>query len=171
MDCTSVMVSGGKKNEQYIAGLIKPIISWIEKTKDPQDQRKSSDHHTGVVDLLLFDGDSNVQKAAQLVSVAYPRIMHVNRQGGKAPRWQLATKAARGKGKAPRAGGVKKPHCYQPGTFALREIWKFQKSSNLLISKLPFQHLVREIVYDILKKIKDSRAHQRWLSRRLQKPI
>ena len=73
VDCTSVMASGGKKSAQYIAGLIKPIISRIEKTKDPQGQQKSTDH-TGVVDLLLFDGASNVQKAAQLVSVAYPRI-------------------------------------------------------------------------------------------------
>ena len=31
-------------------------------------------NHTGVVDLLLFDGASNVQKAAHLVSVAYPQI-------------------------------------------------------------------------------------------------
>jgi hypothetical protein len=31
-------------------------------------------HSYKIVDLLLFDGASNVQKAAQLVSVAYPRI-------------------------------------------------------------------------------------------------
>ena len=41
VDCTSEMASGGKKSAQCIAGLIKPIISRIEKTKDPQDQRKS----------------------------------------------------------------------------------------------------------------------------------
>ena len=40
--------------------------------------------------------------------------------GGKAPRKQLATKAARKS--APTAGGVKKPHRYRPGTVALREI-------------------------------------------------
>ena len=33
--------------------------------------------------------------------------------GGEAPRWQLVTKAAHGKGKALRAGGVKKPHRYR----------------------------------------------------------
>ena len=37
--------------------------------------------------------------------------------GGKAPRKQLATKAARKS--APTAGGVKKPHRYRPGTVAL----------------------------------------------------
>ena len=37
-------------------------------------------------------------------------------------------------------------HRYQPGTVALREIWKYQKSTELLIGKLPFQHLVHEIL-------------------------
>ena len=41
--------------------------------------------------------------------------------------------------------GIKKPHRYRPGTVALREIRKFQKSTDLLIRKLPFQRLVREI--------------------------
>src|ERR1700712_4749392 len=88
--------------------------------------------------------------------------------GGKAPRKQLAAKAARKS--APAAGGVKKPHryklvlfCfafqsaerllagtnrYRPGTVALREIRRYQKSTELLIRKLPFQRLVREIAQD-----------------------
>lgn len=63
--------------------------------------------------------------------------------GGKAPRKQLATKAARGS--APAMEGVKKRHRYRPGTVALREIRRYQKSTNLLISRLPFQRLVREV--------------------------
>ena len=66
--------------------------------------------------------------------------------GGKAPRKQLATKAARKS--APATGGVKKPHRYRPGTVALREIRRYQKSTELLIRKLPFQLLVREIAQD-----------------------
>ncbi|WRX10362.1 Histone H2A/H2B/H3 - like 4 [Theobroma cacao] len=66
--------------------------------------------------------------------------------GGKAPRKQLATKAARKS--APATGGVKKPHRFRPGTVALREIRKYQKSTELLIRKLPFQRLVREIAQD-----------------------
>ncbi|QGN17431.1 Histone H3 [Kluyveromyces marxianus] len=66
--------------------------------------------------------------------------------GGKAPRKQLASKAARKS--APSTGGVKKPHRYKPGTVALREIRRFQKSTELLIRKLPFQRLVREIAQD-----------------------
>ena len=34
---------------------------------------------------------------------------------------------------------------YRPGVVALREIRKYQKSVNLLIKKIPFQRLVREI--------------------------
>ena len=55
--------------------------------------------------------------------------------GGKAPRKQLATKAARKS--APATGGIKKPHRFRPGTVALR-----------VIRKLPFQRLVREIAQD-----------------------
>src|ERR1700731_4377952 len=66
--------------------------------------------------------------------------------GGKAPRKQLASKAARKS--APSTGGFKKPHRYKPGTVALREIRRYQKSTELLIRKLPFQRLVREIAQD-----------------------
>ncbi|GKV26351.1 hypothetical protein SLEP1_g35676 [Rubroshorea leprosula] len=46
--------------------------------------------------------------------------------GGKAPRKQLAAKAARKS--APATGGVKKPHRFRPGTVALREIKKAVQS-------------------------------------------
>jgi histone H3 len=68
--------------------------------------------------------------------------------GGKAPRAQLAAKANLQAGKAPLPKAfsvVKKPHRYRPGTVALREIRKYQKSVDLLICKLPFSRLVREI--------------------------
>ena len=64
-----------------------------------------------------------------------------NATGGKAPRKQLATKAARKESPS----GAKRPHRYRPGTVALQEIRKYQKSTDLLIRKLPFQRLVREI--------------------------
>ena len=47
--------------------------------------------------------------------------------GGKAPKKRLATKASRKS--APTFGGVKKPHRYRPGTVALREIRRYQKST------------------------------------------
>ncbi|XP_069412188.1 histone H3.3A-like [Ovis canadensis] len=66
--------------------------------------------------------------------------------GGKAPRKQLATKTPCKN--APSTRGVKKPHRYRPGTVALREIRCYQKSTELLILKLPIQRLVREIAHD-----------------------
>lgn len=66
--------------------------------------------------------------------------------GGKAPRKELATKAARMT--ATGLGGSRRPHRYRPGTVALRQIRKYQKSTELLIRKLPFQRLVREIAQD-----------------------
>jgi histone H3 len=60
--------------------------------------------------------------------------------GGKAPRKMLATKAARKS--APASGGIKKPHRYRPGTVALREIRKYQKSTEFLIRKASEAYLV-----------------------------
>ncbi|XP_034015778.1 histone H3.2-like [Thalassophryne amazonica] len=66
--------------------------------------------------------------------------------GGKAQRKQLANKATWKS--APATGDVKKPHHYRPGTMTLRAIRRYQKSTNLLIRKLSFQCLVREIAQD-----------------------
>jgi len=80
--------------------------------------------------------------------------------GGKAPRKQPAAKKTTG-GKRPAAKKAprkqpaaaiqkeRKPHRYHPGTVALREIRQYQKSTELLIRKLPFQRLVREITQDV----------------------
>jgi histone H3 len=51
-------------------------------------------------------------------------------------------------------GGVKKPHRYRPGTLALREIRKYQGNTHLLIKKMPFQRLVREIAKDVRKEFR-----------------
>lgn len=45
-------------------------------------------------------------------------------------------------------GGMKKPRRYRPGTIALREIRRYQRSTNTLIQKIPFQRLVREVAQD-----------------------
>ena len=45
-------------------------------------------------------------------------------------------------------GRLVKPHRYRPGTAALKDIRHFQKSTALLIRKLTFQRLVREIAQD-----------------------
>ena len=68
--------------------------------------------------------------------------------GSKAPRKQLANKAARKTTNNQPVDAIKKPHRFRPGTVALREIRKFQKSTELLLRKLPFQRIVREIAQE-----------------------
>ena len=82
-----------------------------------------------------------------------------NTVGGKAPRKQLATKASRKQ--RVHTGGVKKPHRYRPGTVALREIRRYQKSTDLLLRKLPFQRVVREIDQ---KESGGAKQRHRWQS-------
>jgi histone H3 len=81
------------------------------------------------------------------------------RRIGGAPRTALQRKAQAKQ--APRPGQVegldprtnlprtqRKPHRFRPGTVAVREIRKYQRSTELLIRKLPFQRLLREITQD-----------------------
>jgi len=64
---------------------------------------------------------------------------------GMVPFSRIPKKAAR----YPNAGsGIKKPHKFKPGTVALREIRRYQKSTDLVIRQLPMQRLVREIAQD-----------------------
>ena len=82
---------------------------------------------------------------------------------GKAPRKPTPAKATKrtvkgtacgSKGKklpASQQGQKKKPLRYRPGTVALREIRRYQKSMELLMRKLPFQRLVWEIAQDLGK--------------------
>ena len=62
--------------------------------------------------------------------------------GGKAPRKQK---------KAIEVVTAKKHHRYRPGTVALREIRRYQKSSDLLIPKAVFQRVVREVVLETVR--------------------
>ena len=60
--------------------------------------------------------------------------------GGKAPQKEFL-----------KAGKVKKTRKYRPGTVALREIRRYQKSTELLIRKLLFSRLVHEIAQEVGK--------------------
>lgn len=67
----------------------------------------------------------------------------------KVPRKSVKQAIASGKW----GGGVKVPNSerrrYKPGHHALREIRKYQRGTDLLIKKLPFQRLVREIAQEL----------------------
>uniref|UniRef100_A0A7S3II07 Core Histone H2A/H2B/H3 domain-containing protein n=1 Tax=Strombidium inclinatum TaxID=197538 RepID=A0A7S3II07_9SPIT len=77
------------------------------------------------------------------------RTKHTARKatGAKHPRKAVSVKSSNAKGPA-HTGGIKRTHRFRPGTVALRDIRRYQKSTELLIRKLPFQRLVREIAND-----------------------
>ena len=68
------------------------------------------------------------------------------------------TTSGRGKHLPPFQQAPKKPHWYRPGTVALWEIRRYQKSTELLLRKLPFQRLVWELAQDL------GRSHIRFQS-------
>ena len=66
-------------------------------------------------------------------------------------RIKVTSRQRTGDGKNNNCRKMYKPRRYRPGTVALREIRRYQKSTELLIRKLPFQRLVREIVMTMFK--------------------
>ncbi|XP_040607403.1 uncharacterized protein LOC121142140 [Mesocricetus auratus] len=127
---------------QHTAGLL------VDEARDALDTTTSSQAADGGLGDALDVVAQNLTAPGRQSHKTMARTKQTARKstGGKAPRKQLATKAARKS--APATGGVKKPHRYRPGTVALREIRRYQKSTELLIRKLPFQRLVREIAQD-----------------------
>lgn len=77
------------------------------------------------------------------------RTKETARKAGKSGRKALGSKKAAKRAKKAAGGsgstGVKKAHRFRPGTVALRQIRRYQKSTELLLRKLPFQRLVREV--------------------------
>jgi histone H3 len=80
------------------------------------------------------------RQAEQCAHAAQLEACRANDALAQARRQEAAARGA--------AGGIKKPHCYHPGTVALCEIHRYQKSTDLLIRKAPFQCLVHKIVQD-----------------------
>ena len=64
-------------------------------------------------------------------------------KGGKQPQKHLLHKLLRQNKSS--TGGIKKPHRCHPGLLALREICRYQKSTDCLIKRTPFNKLIKEI--------------------------
>ncbi|XP_068650989.1 uncharacterized protein [Aristolochia californica] len=75
------------------------------------------------------------------------------------PRSQEASSSATARsatirsGKAHAPAGASKPRRFRPGTVALREIRKYQKSGDLLVPHAPFVRIVREINFSISQTV------------------
>lgn len=77
------------------------------------------------------------------------KIKHIT-TGGKAPSMLEAQKASM----IANAITMKKKHKFRPGTRALMEIRKYQKNTELLIRKMPFQKLVREVAQEMKNDVR-----------------
>ena len=72
-----------------------------------------------------------------------PTLKKIATKGGKQPRKHLLHKLIRRNKSS--TGGIKKPHRYCPGLLALREIRRYQQSTDCLIKRTPFNKLIKEI--------------------------
>ncbi|KAF9485269.1 histone H3 [Pholiota conissans] len=84
--------------------------------------------------------------------------------GGRAPA-PLSRKSTGRTSTGNQGAQPKKPHRFRPGTVALREIRKYQKSTDLLLQKLPFSRIVREITQEMTTNTNfTNSADLRWQS-------
>lgn len=88
--------------------------------------------------MILLQGCYKYNEMARVKQTAH-------RSPFKTPRVQLLTKTARKKPNLSSGTGVKRRYRHKPGFISLQEIRRYQKSTALLIQRLPFQRLVREI--------------------------
>ena len=72
-----------------------------------------------------------------------PTSKKVAMKGGKQPQKHLLHKLIRRNKSS--TSGIKKPHRYQPGLLALREIRRYQQLTDCLIKRTPFNKLIKEI--------------------------
>ena len=77
------------------------------------------------------------------------RTKKTNYKGGKAPRGDFAKNLAARKRRSDATATVKKPRRYRPGTVALREIRRYQKTTELLIPKAPMSRAVKEVLIGV----------------------
>ena len=83
--------------------------------------------------------------SAQSVKEAQAELKRILAEKREEKRKKAAARMAKKGGQKAPKGGVKKRYRYRPGTVALKQIRQYQKSTELLIRKLPFQQLVQEI--------------------------
>lgn len=71
------------------------------------------------------------------------------RGGARRALAKMCTKAT-----IPSGAGYRRKHRYRPGTVAIREIRRYQRSAHLLIKKAPFERLVRSLAMGVRKNLR-----------------
>ncbi|UYV62542.1 H3F3C [Cordylochernes scorpioides] len=126
------------------------------ESQDPNDEssRKTFTRYRSPTSYRVFSSARKELDRSKSLVYAMARVKRTASKdaGGKYPRKEFISKAV--KKIAPATGYIKKPHRYRPGTVALREIQKYQKSTELLLRKLPFQRLVREIAQEYMSNLR-----------------
>jgi histone H3 len=129
------------------------IIDVMSRTK--QTARKSTGGKAPRLHLVLMaprlkSAEEQKRAATEVVAAARRAEQHAHAAEIAVRRANVELAQAKQQEAAAQGvpGGIRKPHCYCPGTVALCKIRKYQKSTDLLIRKKLFQHLVRKIIQD-----------------------
>ena len=143
------------------------------QSSDKDEKVSSADIPTGLVEvnarMAAFRKELEAKKAAKKAAAAAADQTEsdVETEDVTARLKQNAKRdEARSRGRAPRRSApatdtsvAKRGYRKRPGTGALQEIRRMQKSTDLLIRKLPFQRLVRELAQEV-----DPQGELRWQS-------
>ncbi|GAA5941404.1 hypothetical protein JCM3775_004918 [Rhodotorula graminis] len=108
-----------------------------------------------------------IKKTTAVKAVAQQPLGGAGAPAGKLPRKRPAVKAAKPPPRVKRAqpaNPAKKPFRYRPGAGALKEIRHYQKSTDLLVRRLPFARLVREIATEFFEDEDGQGVGLRWQS-------
>ena len=125
-----------KKKKKKNARKMKVVVRTSKKYK-PKNGKKAE--ASDKAQLVQSQSQSPQSDPAQLLQSQAPREVSKTGLG-----------IGKGKGKLARKknDGEKRQHRYRPGTVALREIRRYQKSTELLIRKLPFsRYLIPRYIY------------------------
>ena len=136
---------GEQEEEEQEIGLVTPVNPKVPSTGEPPEPS-----------LCLLPpgprktvgGKPKPSTSARLVREAQEELRRVLAKKREEKRMKAAARLAKKSGQKAPKGGVKKHYRYRPGTVALKQIRQYQKSTELLIRKLPSQRLVREIAGD-----------------------
>ena len=144
---------GEQEEEEREIGLVTPANPKVPSTGEPPEPdlgmippgpRKT----VGGKPKPSTSAQSRLKPSARSVREAQEELKRVLAKKREEERRKAAARLAKKSGQKAPKGAVKKHYRYRPGTVALKQIRQYQKSTELLIRKLPFQRLVREIAGD-----------------------
>ena len=142
-----------QQEEEREIGLVTPANPKVPSTGEPPEPdlgmippgpRKT----VGVKPKPSTSAQSRLKPSARSVREAQEELRRVLAKKKEEKCKKAAARLAKKNGQKAPKGRVKKHYRYWPGTVALKQIRQYQKSTELLIRKLPFQRLVQEIASD-----------------------